>query len=112
MKGAVRTVAEACGLLPPAIKALEAQVNESALKGYRTLTVARGPEASTIAMVGLVTLYDPRRPDAKRLLATLHSLGVSVKMLTGDALAVASEIARGVGLPEVYARPKNWVLRR
>ena len=32
MKGAVRTVAEACGLQPPAIEALEAQVNESALK--------------------------------------------------------------------------------
>ena len=28
-------------------------------------------------------------------------LGVPVKMLTGDALAVASEIARGVGLPNI-----------
>ena len=44
MKGAVRTVAEACGLQPPAIEALEARVSESARKGYRTLAVARGPE--------------------------------------------------------------------
>ena len=101
MKGAVRSVAEACGLLPAAIEKLEALVSESALKGYRTLAVARGPEAGTCALVGLVTLYDPPRPDAKQLIATLHDLGVPVKMLTGDALAVASEIARGVGLPNI-----------
>jgi magnesium-transporting ATPase (P-type) len=46
----------------------------------------------------LVTLYDPPRPDAKQLIATLQDLGVPVKMLSGDALAVASEIAHGVGL--------------
>jgi H+-transporting ATPase len=101
MKGAVRTIAEACGLQPPAIEALEARVGESALKGYRTLAVARGPKAGAPALVGLVTLYDPPRPDAKQLIAALHDLGVSVKMLTGDALAVASEIARGVGLPNI-----------
>jgi len=101
MKGAVRTIAEACGLQQPAIEKLEAQVNESALKGYRTLAVARGPETGAPALVGLVTLYDPPRPDAKQLIATLHDLGVPVKMLTGDALAVASEIAREVGLPNI-----------
>ena len=101
MKGAVRTIAEACGLQPTAISALEAQVSAPALKGYRTLAVARGPETGAPALVGLVTLYDPPRPDAKQLIATLHDLGVPVKMLTGDALAVASEIARGVGLPNI-----------
>ncbi len=101
MKGAVRTVAEACGLQPPAIEALEARVSESAAKGYRTLAVARGPETGSPTLVGLVTLYDPPRPDAKQLIAELHDLGVPVKMLTGDALAVASEIAQGVGLPNI-----------
>jgi len=101
MKGAVETVAQACGLQPPAIEALEARVSESALKGYRTLAVARGSETGALALVGLVTLYDPPRPDAKQLIAALHDLGVPVKMLTGDALAVASEIAREVGLPNI-----------
>jgi len=101
MKGAVRTVAEACGLNSTEIAALEARVNESALKGYRTLAVARGPETGSPALVGLVTLYDPPRPDANQLIITLRNLGVSVKMLTGDALAVASEIAGGVGLPNI-----------
>ncbi|MDA8123676.1 MAG: plasma-membrane proton-efflux P-type ATPase [Deltaproteobacteria bacterium] len=101
IKGAVRTVAQACGLEPPAIEALETQVSESASQGYRTLAVARGPEAGGPALVGLVMLVDPPRPDAKQLIATLRDLGVPVKMLTGDALAVAREIARGVGLPNI-----------
>ena len=101
MKGAVRTVAEACGLQPPAIEALEARVRESALKGYRTLAVARGPEAGAPGLVGLVSLYDPPRPDARQLITALRDLGVSVKMLTGDALAVACEIGTGVGLPNI-----------
>ena len=101
MKGAVRTIAEACGLQPPAIDELEARVGASAAKGYRTLAVARGAETGTPALVGLVSLYDPPRPDAKQLIATLQDRGVSVKMLTGDALAVASEIARGVGLANI-----------
>jgi magnesium-transporting ATPase (P-type) len=46
-------------------------------------------------------LYDPPRPDAKQLIAELRDLGVPVKMLTGDALAVASEIAHEVGLPNI-----------
>jgi P-type E1-E2 ATPase len=101
MKGAVRTVAQACGLQPATIEALEARVSGSALRGYRTLAVARGPETGTTALVGLVTLYDPPRPDAKQLIAALHDLGVPVKMLTGDALTVASEIAQEVGLPNI-----------
>jgi plasma-membrane proton-efflux P-type ATPase len=101
MKGAVRTVAEACGKEAPAIEALEAQVRASASKGYRTLAVARGPETGATTLVGLVTLFDPPRRDAKQLIAALRDLGVPVKMLTGDALAVASEIARGVGLPNI-----------
>jgi plasma-membrane proton-efflux P-type ATPase len=101
MKGAVRTVAETCGLQPAEIDGLEARVSESALKGYRTLAVARGAETGTPVLLGLVTLFDPPRPDAKELIATLHKLGVSVKMLTGDALAIAKEIAQGVGLPNI-----------
>jgi H+-transporting ATPase len=101
MKGAVRTIAETCGLKPPEIEALEARVSDAAARGYRTLAVARGPETAVPALVGLVTLYDPPRPDAKQLIAELRGLGVAVKMLTGDALPVAREIAQGVGLPNI-----------
>ncbi len=101
MKGAVRTLAEACGLRPEDVKALEARTAEAAAKGYRTLAVARGPATGKPVLLGLVSLYDPPRPDAGKLIATLRDLGVSVKMLTGDALAVAREIGAGVGLPNI-----------
>lgn len=84
MKGAVRTLAKACGLDPAAIDALEVRVHDSALKGYRTLAVARGLESGPLSLLGMVTLYDPPRPDAQQLIATLHELGIAVKMLTGD----------------------------
>jgi H+-transporting ATPase len=101
MKGAVRTIAEVCGLQPSAIAALEARGSASAAKGYRTLAVARGPETGTPVLVGLVALFDPPRPDAKQLIAALQDRGVEVKMLTGDALAVASEIASSLGLASI-----------
>jgi magnesium-transporting ATPase (P-type) len=69
--------------------------------GYRTLAVARGTEDTPLTLVGLVTLYDPPRPEAQTLIATLRDLGVAVKMLTGDALPVARAIAQRVGLTTV-----------
>jgi len=101
MKGAVRAIAEACRLAPAEIDALEARTAEAARKGYRVLAVARGPQSGVPALIGLVTLYDPPRPDAKRLIAALRDLGVGVKMLTGDALAVAQQIGQAVGLGEI-----------
>ena len=101
MKGAVRTVAAICGLNPHEVEALEAQTKAAAAKGYRTLAVARGAVKDPPRLLGLVSLYDPPRPDAKELIATLIKLGVAVKMLTGDALQVAREIGAGVGLPNI-----------
>jgi plasma-membrane proton-efflux P-type ATPase len=101
MKGAVRTIAETCGLKTPAIEALANRVSEAASKGYRTLAVARGSGVDPPKLIGLVNLYDPPRPDAKQLIAELRDLGVAVKMLTGDAQAVASQIAQDVGLSNI-----------
>lgn len=101
LKGAVRTIAEACGLQASAIEVLEAEAAVAARKGYRTLAVARGPEDGAPVLLGLVSLHDPPRPDSKRLIADLRALGIDVKMLTGDALAVASQVAKEVGLPDI-----------
>jgi len=98
MKGAVRSIAEVCGLTAAAMEALEARVQEAGRTGNRVLAVARGPEGGAAEVIGLVTLTDPPRPEAAQLIVTLRELGVAVKMLTGDALSVASEVARTVGL--------------
>lgn len=97
-KGAVKNVAETCGFSKEAIENLEDQMREYAAKGYRTLAVAKTEDDGPFQLVGLVALYDAPRPDSKDLIHELKRLGISVKMLTGDALAIAEEIAKGVGL--------------
>jgi len=79
MKGAVRTVAEACGLQPRRLS-FGARVSESALKGLSDTRGGARPEAGAVGLVGLVSLYDPPRPDAKQLITELQ-IGVPVKML-------------------------------
>jgi H+-transporting ATPase len=98
MKGAVNIVAQACGLDEKSMQELESRMSEFAAKGYRTLAVAKTNDREQPELVGLVTLYDPPRPDSKQLIQELEELGISVKMLTGDALPIAKEIAADVGL--------------
>jgi len=99
IKGAVNVVAQACGL-ENTIGELEARIGEFAIKGYRTLAVAKTEEKNQPKLVGLVMLYDVPRSDSKQLIEELKELGISVKMLTGDALPITREIAKGVGLRE------------
>jgi H+-transporting ATPase len=100
MKGAVHAVVHACGYDEKTALSAEKQVEEFAAKGYRTLAVAKIAAGNTPKLVGLVALYDLPRPDSKQLITELGGLGVSVKMLTGDALPIAKEIAKDVGLGE------------
>jgi plasma-membrane proton-efflux P-type ATPase len=101
MKGAVPVVAQACGLEGAGLIALEARARHQAGKGNRVLAVASCRENEALELIGLVALADPPRPDAAPLIAALRDRGVAVKMLTGDALPVAEEIAHKVGLATV-----------
>jgi H+-transporting ATPase len=67
-------------------------------QGFRMLAVAAGPEGGKLTLAGLIALTDPPRPDAKAFIAQLNQLGVCTIMVTGDAPATASVIARDVGL--------------
>jgi len=104
MKGADKVIAQACGLDESATRELEARIDEFAKKGYRTLAVAKTDNQNQPKLVGLVTLYDMPRPDSKRLVGELKELGVPVKMLTGDALPIARDVAKDVGLGENVIR--------
>lgn len=103
MKGAVTVIARACGLGPEDEQALEMRVGDLSKRGYRTVAVAVS-EGGKPAVAGLVALSDKPRPDSKQLIQELHALGVSVKMLTGDALPIALEIARDLGIGEGIRR--------
>ncbi len=100
MKGALKTITLAAKLSEEQTHRLEESSDLLAKKGYRTLGVAK-TVGEEIHFLGLVALYDPPRPDSKDLITRLHSLGVLVKMLTGDAAPVAQQIATEVGLGKV-----------
>ena len=61
-------------------------------------SVPRVSGSSHPKLLGAVALFDPPRPESQALVSQLRELGVSVKMLTGDALPVAREIAARVGI--------------
>ena len=98
MKGAFNIIAQACGLDEKAISDWEANINAFAKEGYRTLAVARVNANSKPQFVGLAALHDPPRQDSKNLIQEIENLGVTVKMLTGDALPIAMQIAKAVGI--------------
>jgi H+-transporting ATPase len=100
MKGAVKAIATACEFSKEATVDLEAQMQEYTAKGFRTLAVAKTEAKGIPQFVGLAALYDLPRSDSKTLIHELMALGISVKMLTGDALPIAKEVARDIGLGE------------
>jgi H+-transporting ATPase len=75
-------------------------VDELAAKGYRTLAVGRRRGEAPLELMGLIPLYDPPRDDSKQVIADMREHGVEVKMVTGDNIAIAREIARLLGLPQ------------
>ena len=105
VKGALRTVAALAGLDAAAIAALEERAGTRVATGARVLAVARGEGDLPLQLVGLAYLHDPPRPDSARLIGELRALGIGVKMLTGDALPVAREIARQLGLGTILRAP-------
>jgi H+-transporting ATPase len=69
-------------------------VNEFAERGFRSLGVARTEGDGQWQFVGVLSLFDPPREDAKATISTALQMGVKIKMVTGDALAIAKETAK------------------
>ena len=78
--------------------AVEKAVNEFAARGFRSLGVARADQEGKWQFVGVLPLFDPPREQAKATIASARQMGVSVKMVTGDQIAIARETARQLGL--------------
>jgi H+-transporting ATPase len=81
--------------------AVDKAVGDFAARGFRALGVARADGADGDGkwrIVGILPLFDPPRDDAKATVATARTMGISVKMVTGDAIAIARETARKLGM--------------
>ncbi|PBK79915.1 plasma-membrane proton-e [Armillaria gallica] len=85
---------------------LEADVEEYATRGLRALAVAFEEvdgddfeaEGNGFELIGLLAIFDPPRDDTKQTIDDAMALGVKVKMVTGDQLAIAKETGRRLGL--------------
>jgi len=75
-------------------------VNRFAAHGYRSLGVARTDGDDAWRLMGVLALADPPRQDSAETITAAQELGVEIKMVTGDQVAIGREIARQVGLGE------------
>ncbi|KAA8547268.1 hypothetical protein F0562_003868 [Nyssa sinensis] len=87
-------------------KRVHSIIDKFAERGLRSLAIARqevpaGTKDSPGGpweFVGLLPLFDPPRHDSAKTIRRALHLGVSVKMITGDQLAIAKETGRRLGM--------------
>jgi H+-transporting ATPase len=97
-KGAPQVILELSANAGQVKPAVEKAVNEFAARGFRSLGVARADGEGQWQFLGVLPLFDPPREEARATIATARQMGVNVKMVTGDALAIARETAAKLGL--------------
>lgn len=106
IKGAYESICNTCPVSDEKIKAeLDQTVNEWATSGYKTIAISI-EKSGKIEFVGIAALYDPPRQDSSVFIKELRKLGVNIKMLTGDAKPIASEIAKQVEIGDNIAEPQ------
>jgi len=73
-------------------------VDALAGRGYRTLGVARTEPGGRWRFLGLLPLFDPPRDDSVATIERIRSMGLDMRMVTGDHVAIARETARALHL--------------
>ncbi len=96
-KGAPQVILSLTGASEKLAEKVSAIVDKYAERGYRMIGVAR-TYGDRWVYLGLVPLYDPPRKDAAKTIREIKKMGIKVKMITGDHVAIAREIGRLVGI--------------
>jgi len=97
-KGAPQVILELASNAAQVKSAVDKSANDFAARGFRSLGVARADSQGQWRFLGVLPLFDPPREDSKATIATARQMGVNVKMVTGDQLAIARETAGQLGL--------------
>ncbi|CAI9098957.1 OLC1v1035696C2 [Oldenlandia corymbosa var. corymbosa] len=105
-KGAPEQIIELCNLKGETLKKAHAIIDDFANRGLRSLGVARQTVSEKTKesagepweFVGLLPLFDPPRHDSAETIRKALDLGVNVKMITGDQLAIGKETGRRLGM--------------
>jgi H+-transporting ATPase len=97
-KGAPQVVLALSANVGEVKAAVDKAVNGFAARGFRSLGVARAEGDGPWQFLGVLPMFDPPREDAKATIATALTMGVKIKMVTGDQLAIARETAKTLGM--------------
>jgi H+-transporting ATPase len=92
-KGAPQVILALAKLSASDLEKASQTVNSLASRGYRTIGVAVAQGDGPWVFQGILPLLDPPRPDSKSTIANARAYGVKVKMVTGDNVAIARQIA-------------------
>lgn len=82
------------------IRQYNEKVADFAKRGFRSLGVARRRADSHWQLLGIMPCSDPPRHDTAKTIREALDLGLKIKMLTGDAVGIAKETSRQLGLGE------------
>ena len=97
-KGSFDTICAACNVSEENVKVMLKLAEALSEKGLRVIAVAKGIYRTKLEFVGLAGIADRIREDSHEILEQIRELGVEVKMLTGDSLPIAKNIAQQIGL--------------
>ena len=97
-KGAPQVILTLAGDDAQTTKTINEAVQRFAKRGFRSLGVARRDDDGPWRVLGVLPLFDPPREDSKATIAAAKRLGLRVKMVTGDQVAIAHEIAHELDL--------------
>lgn len=107
-KGAPKAVLAISNCSEEQAALFKAKATEFARRGFRSLAVAvKQGDDGPWQLLGMLSLFDPPRSDTAQTIAEAQALGLQVKMLTGDAIAIAKETCRMLALgTKVYNSDK------
>lgn len=95
-KGAPNAILKLCNPDKETADQYRKVAGDFASRGFRSLGVAIND--GQWKLLGLLPMFDPPRSDTAATIAEAQSLGVGVKMLTGDAVAIAKETCKMLAL--------------
>jgi H+-transporting ATPase len=97
-KGAPQVILQMSANAAEAKADADKAVTEFAGRGFRSLGVARADEVGKWKFLGILPLFDPPREQAKSTIEMAKKMGVTIKMVTGDSIAIARETSKQLGL--------------
>ena len=107
-KGAPKAILALTNSSPDISSHFKAKATAFARRGFRSLGVAVLKEGDQDwTLLGMLPMFDPPREDTAQTIAEAQFLGLKVKMLTGDAIAIAKETCKLLALgTKVYDSDK------